>query len=212
MNVLKNPSFFRPSSRPSSPAPGNGPVPGSTGDRPSRPSNKLSLSSLMRTSSSQPPGPTSNPAPLVQDGSYLEMLSLKLSEAVSKALAQPVGITAPIDQVSGKRPIPNGRGTALGALIASYVNFCSPPDLSLISYQRIECCSRPPPPPSRLEDATTSVDSPSHQLVGAASALIVIPLISHHAHGCQHCRVSQQCATACLVHREFRRGAFAFLR
>jgi len=143
MNVLKNPSFFRPSSRPSSPAPGNNPAPGTSGERSSRPSNKLSLSSLMRTSSSQlpAPGPINTAAPLVQDGSYLEMLSLKLSEAVSKALAQPVGITAPIDPASGKRPIPNGRGTALGTLIASYVNFCSPHDLSLISSQRTECCS-----------------------------------------------------------------------
>jgi hypothetical protein len=56
----------------------------------------------------------------VQDGSYLEMLSLKLSEAVSKALAQPVGSVPIVNEtLGGKQPIPNGRGHALGALIAS---------------------------------------------------------------------------------------------
>ncbi|KAJ3511222.1 hypothetical protein NLJ89_g4223 [Agrocybe chaxingu] len=105
MNVLKNPSFFRPTSRPSSPAPGS--VPSRTdsnqgAERTSRPLNKLSL---------------------IQDGSYLEMLSLKLSEAVSKALAQPSGPPLAVnEQVAGKRPIPQGRGLALGALIASELN------------------------------------------------------------------------------------------
>lgn len=59
------------------------------------------------------------PITLVQDGSYLESLSLKLSEAVSKALASPLAQTTSNDQVSGKRPVPAGRGRALGALIAS---------------------------------------------------------------------------------------------
>lgn len=56
---------------------------------------------------------------LVQDGSYLEMLGLKLSEAVSKALAQPIVPTTIPGLVASKRPIPPGRGRALGALIAS---------------------------------------------------------------------------------------------
>lgn len=124
MNVLKNPSFFRPSSRPSSPAPPMlGPIrpESSQGtDRQSRPSTKLSLTSFIRQTPSQSPSPISNPAPLVQDGSYLEMLSLKLSEAVSKALAQPTGPLAVGEQPSAKRPIPQGRGLALGSLIASY--------------------------------------------------------------------------------------------
>ncbi|CAA7259211.1 unnamed protein product [Cyclocybe aegerita] len=126
MNVLKNPSFFRPSSRPSSPAPGS--VPSRTdsnpgGERTSRPLNKLSLSSFIRQTPSLPPSPAPNPVTLVQDGSYLEMLSLKLSEAVSKALAQPSGppLTAN-EQFAGKRPIPQGRGLALGVLIASELN------------------------------------------------------------------------------------------
>jgi hypothetical protein len=60
------------------------------------------------------------PVPLVQDGSYLETLSLKLSEAVSKTLAQPPAQAAATNDVlNGKRPIPAGRGQALGALIST---------------------------------------------------------------------------------------------
>lgn len=113
MNVLKNPSFFRPSSRPSSPAPALVPSrPEST-----RPLNKLS--NFIRQSPTPVASPVPNHAPLVQDGSYLEMLSLKLSEAVSKALMQPAGPSSANEQVPGKRPIPRGRGTFLGSLIAS---------------------------------------------------------------------------------------------
>ncbi|TFK44519.1 hypothetical protein BDQ12DRAFT_641238 [Crucibulum laeve] len=119
MNVLKTPSFFRPASRPTSPAPApSRPDPTQPFDRSSRPLNKLSLSNFRRPSPS--PYPSTTPAlPLVQDGSYLEMLGLKLSEAVSRALAQPTGPAAVNEQVGGRRPIPQGRGHALGALIAS---------------------------------------------------------------------------------------------
>lgn len=93
-------------------------------DRNSRPLNKLSFSGFKRSSSlisvSSPP-----PTLLVQDGSYLEALSLKLSEAVSKALAQPTGPALVGELVGGRRPIPAGRGQALGLLIASCVNFYS---------------------------------------------------------------------------------------
>jgi hypothetical protein len=58
------------------------------------------------------------PAPVPQDASYLEMLGLKLSEAVTRALAQPVGPPAN-DLVYGKKPIPPGRGLALGGVIAA---------------------------------------------------------------------------------------------
>lgn len=57
--------------------------------------------------------------PLVQDGSYLEVLGLKLSEAVSKALAQPAGPAAAHEQLGTRRPIPSGRGRALGAFITA---------------------------------------------------------------------------------------------
>ncbi|KAF8995443.1 hypothetical protein BDQ17DRAFT_1365594 [Cyathus striatus] len=117
MNVLKGPSFFRPASRPASPAPTSRPDSAQAPDRPSRPLNKLLNSNFRRPSPS--PFPTSIPTPLVQDGSYLEMLSLKLSEAVSRALAQPTGPAAACEQVAGRRPIPPGRGHALGTLIAS---------------------------------------------------------------------------------------------
>jgi hypothetical protein len=88
-------------------------------ERAAHPLNKLTLSTFRRASPIQ--APTSNPAPatLVQDGSYLEMLNLKLSEAVSKALLQPSGPAVGNELVGGKRPVPAGRGRALGALIAS---------------------------------------------------------------------------------------------
>jgi hypothetical protein len=85
-------------------------------DRPSRPLNKIAMGLRRVTPATSR---TSSPAPLVQDGTYLEALSLKLSEAVSKALAQPSGAVAPGELLGGRRPIPAGRGTALGALIAS---------------------------------------------------------------------------------------------
>ncbi|OBZ70828.1 hypothetical protein A0H81_09048 [Grifola frondosa] len=51
----------------------------------------------------------------------MEVLSLKLSEAVSKALAQPNGPPVPHELLAGRRPIPPGRGRSLGALIASEI-------------------------------------------------------------------------------------------
>ncbi|EGN99990.1 hypothetical protein SERLA73DRAFT_180345 [Serpula lacrymans var. lacrymans S7.3] len=120
MHALKHPSFFRPASRPTSPSPTpSRPDSGLGFDRVSRPLNKLSLSSFRRPSPSVTPAPAPAPALLVQDGSYLEALSLKLSEAVSKALAQPTGPAGANEQVGGKRPIPSGRGQSLGTLIAS---------------------------------------------------------------------------------------------
>ncbi|KAJ6602169.1 hypothetical protein B0H10DRAFT_2230278 [Mycena sp. CBHHK59/15] len=118
INSIKAPSFFRPTSRPSSPAP-LATRPESV-ERTARPLTKLSsLSNFRRPSPApNPPSPIA-PATLVQDGSYLETLALKLSEAVSKALAQPTGPSIVNDLVGGKRPIPAGRGKALGALIAS---------------------------------------------------------------------------------------------
>ncbi|KAF8629145.1 hypothetical protein AX17_005731 [Amanita inopinata Kibby_2008] len=123
MNVLKNQTFFRPTSRPTSPNPASIPPPSSDShvvfERPSRPLNMLSLGNFRRPSPAPRLPSSSTPTTLVQDGSYLEMLSLKLSEAVSKALAQPAGPGAPNEQLAGRRPIPTGRGHALGALIAS---------------------------------------------------------------------------------------------
>ncbi|KAJ6497849.1 hypothetical protein C8R45DRAFT_142035 [Mycena sanguinolenta] len=120
INSIKTPSFFRPTSRPSSPAPlATTPRPDAP-ERTARPLTKLSsLSNFRRPSPAPAPPSPIAPAPLVQDGSYLETLALKLSEAVSKALAQPTGPSVANDIVSGKRPIPSGRGRALGAVIAS---------------------------------------------------------------------------------------------
>ncbi|KAF9047340.1 hypothetical protein BJ165DRAFT_1090703 [Panaeolus papilionaceus] len=125
MNVLKTNSFFRPASRPSSPAPAllsTRTESGQAAERSTRSLNKLSLSNFIRQSPSQSPTPVPNAARLIQDGSYLEMLSLKLSEAVSRALAQPPAAPGVNDQVAGKRPIPHGRGLSLGALISSELN------------------------------------------------------------------------------------------
>ncbi|KAK0241248.1 hypothetical protein EDD85DRAFT_393868 [Armillaria nabsnona] len=121
MYALKTP-FFRPASRPSSPAPApaqpSRPDSGVSFER-SRPLNRLSLTTFRRPSPAPAPARAATPSTLVQDGSYLEMLSLKLSEAVSRAVAQPSGPPAAHEQVSGRRPIPAGRGRALGSLIAS---------------------------------------------------------------------------------------------
>ncbi|KAF9474582.1 hypothetical protein BDN70DRAFT_310289 [Pholiota conissans] len=121
MNVLKNPSFFRPSSRPSSPAPVTAPSrpDSSQGGGQARASNKLSLTNFIRQAPSPTPSPAPVHMPLIHDGSYLEMLGLKLSEAVSRALAQPSGPPLPTEPAAGKRPIPQGRGITLGSLIAS---------------------------------------------------------------------------------------------
>jgi|SRR6266540_6424187 len=120
MNVLKAPTFFRPSTPTSAtPTPSATARPESNHgvERGSRPLTKLSLGGFMR----QPSLPTvaSNPAPVVQDASYLETLGLKLSEAVTKALVQPVGASTATDLVSGKKPLPPGRGLALGNVISS---------------------------------------------------------------------------------------------
>lgn len=127
MHALKTPSFLRPASRSSSPAPAR-PDSGvildalspMTHSSSKGPLNRLTLASRKR---SPPVAPTLSPTPtLVQDGSYLEALGLKLSNAVSKALAQPTGAPSPGEVVwNGKRALPNGRGSALGALIGSCV-------------------------------------------------------------------------------------------
>lgn len=119
MYTLKPTSFFRPSSRPTSPIP----VPRQdiqTSPERARPLSKLSLSNFRRPSPSPATSSGAPPSTVVQDGSFMEVLSLKLSEAVSKALAQPPGpATIPGELLAGRRPIPPGRGRTLGALIVS---------------------------------------------------------------------------------------------
>lgn len=119
MYALKPTSFFRPSSRPTSPVPAPRQEAQVGAERAPRPLSKLSLSNFRKPSSSPVSdvavaGPT-----VVQDGSFMEVLSLKLSEAVSRALAQPAGPAAPGELLAGRRPIPPGRGRILGALIVS---------------------------------------------------------------------------------------------
>ena len=84
-----------------------------------RPLSKLGLVNFMRPSSAPATVLPQAVTPLVQDGSYLEVLSLKLSEAVTRALAQPTGPPSPHERLlGGKRPIPAGRGRVLGAFIS----------------------------------------------------------------------------------------------
>lgn len=121
MYTLKTSSLFRPSSRPSSPHPVQASLPNGDSEFPAeraaRPTSKLSLTSFRKPSPS-PLLPTAQ-AMFVQDGSYLEALGLRLSEAVTRALVQPTAAsgTNPAEVLSGKRPIPAGRGRALGSVI-----------------------------------------------------------------------------------------------
>lgn len=129
MHAIKTPSFFRPSSRSASPAPS----PTSTtklevasNERERyRPLSKLALATFMRPSPTPAPALPQAATPLVQDGSYLEVLSLKLSEAITRALVQPDGSALPHELLDGKRPIPAGRGHALGTFISRQVNYSS---------------------------------------------------------------------------------------
>ena len=78
------------------------------------------LAKLRRLSPPATPAPPPTPPPtLVQDGSYLQALGLKLNEATSRALAPVFGTGN--DCLKGRRPLPPGRGKALGALISRYV-------------------------------------------------------------------------------------------
>ena len=119
MNALKSASLFRPASRPASPLP-NPPVSRTDTevsiDRAPRYHAKLSLSTFRKPSPA--PSRETQLTPLVQDGSYLEALSLKLTEAVARAVAQPAGAAGAGDVLNGKRAVPAGRGRALGQLLA----------------------------------------------------------------------------------------------
>ncbi|KAJ7874721.1 hypothetical protein B0H14DRAFT_3083341 [Mycena olivaceomarginata] len=104
MNSIKAPSFFRPTSRPSSPAPLAATPRPDAPERTPRPLTKLSsLSNFRRPSPAPTPPSPIAPAPL----------ALKLSEAVSKALAQPTGPSVINDMVGGKRPIPSWPGQGI---------------------------------------------------------------------------------------------------
>ncbi len=121
MNALR-PSLFRPAGRPSpappalDPQPSDGANPVETAPAP-RSMARLSLAGFRKL----PPTRSmslSQAASTTQDGSYLQVLGLKLSEGVSKALAQPVGTATASDCLNGRRPVPPGRGREFGSLIA----------------------------------------------------------------------------------------------
>jgi hypothetical protein len=85
-------------------------------DRAPRSISKLSLGGFRRSTSDC--ARSTQAATVFQDGSYLQVLSLKLSEGVSKALAQPTSPATATDALNGRRPIPTGRGREFGSLIA----------------------------------------------------------------------------------------------
>ncbi|KAH9083483.1 hypothetical protein EDB83DRAFT_2329551 [Lactarius deliciosus] len=128
MNALR-PSLFRPAGRPSpppTPVPTPTPTPPRSdavipADKASRSIPKLSLTGFKKPAST-PSVPPSQAAAIVQDGSYLQVLSLRLSEGISKALAQPVGPAPANECLNGRRPIPAGRGRTFGSLIAVELN------------------------------------------------------------------------------------------
>lgn len=140
MNAIRQAAFLRPISRASSPAPGvrgdSAPVETRVDEIPitrtsSRgPLNRLTLTAKRSRSNIPttitPPATPAPPPTLVQDGSYLEALSLKLSEGISKALAPvsalPAGTALIDDTFNGRKPLPSGRGRALGNLIAGELN------------------------------------------------------------------------------------------
>ncbi|CAL1707207.1 unnamed protein product [Somion occarium] len=117
MYALKTPSFLRPTSRPSSPAPPVRQDSAPVADRPSF-TSMLSFPTFKRTASPL----VKSAATVVQDGSYMDVLNLKLSEAVTKALNHPTGPGPANELLNGRRPIPAGRGRALGELIVSELN------------------------------------------------------------------------------------------
>ncbi|KAI0305734.1 hypothetical protein B0F90DRAFT_1624671 [Multifurca ochricompacta] len=121
MNALRP---FRPTSRPSSPPPASTPQRSDVTtpvDRAPRSIARLSLAGFKKPSPA-PSTSLSQAAAIIQDGSYLQVLSLKLSEGVSKALAQPAGPAPVNESLNGKRPVPAGRGRAFGSLIAIELN------------------------------------------------------------------------------------------
>lgn len=121
MYALKTPTFLRSGSRPTSPAPTTSPAPHKDAvlavDR-----SRAIFANFKRAASPLTQPPTS----IVHDGSYMEVLSLRLSEAISRALAQPSGQGKPSELLNGRRPIPAGRGRELGNLIATYVHSMLP--------------------------------------------------------------------------------------
>lgn len=123
MNALR-PSIFRPTSRPSSPTAAVTPPPSdgaNPADRAPRSIARLSLAGFRKLPPTQSMS-LSQAASTIQDGSYLQVLGLKLSEGVSKALAQPVGTATASECLNGRRPIPAGRGREFGSLIAIELN------------------------------------------------------------------------------------------
>ena len=119
MNALR-PSLFRPTGRPSSTPPAPTPQPSESANPAEKAPRSITRLSLTGFRKLPPTRSMSLPqvGSTVQDGSYLQVLSLKLSEGVSKALAQPAGSATSGETLNGRRPIPAGRGREFGSIIA----------------------------------------------------------------------------------------------
>lgn len=102
---------LRTTSRPSSPAIDHSP--GRTSMDIAKMPRIQSLTGFHRRSTNTPP-PSPGPS-LVQDGTYLDALGLRLNEAASKALVVCPG--AGPDSLKGRKPLPAGRGRAFAVLI-----------------------------------------------------------------------------------------------
>src|SRR5712671_4759632 len=116
MNSLR-PSLFRPAARPTPSSPIPTPPPPDESHPADKTSRKALLAGFKKPSPNRSMSLSQVPT-TIQDGSYLQVLSLKLSEGVSKALAQPACHATAGECLSGRRPIPAGRGREFGSLIA----------------------------------------------------------------------------------------------
>lgn len=63
------------------------------------------------------PPPTPIPSAIVQDGTYLNTLGLKLNEAATRALVTSTSSGSGPDSFKGRKPLPAGRGRFFAALI-----------------------------------------------------------------------------------------------
>lgn len=96
----------------------------------------LSLTSFAKRGATPPPSPSpagavggasipvTPPIAIVQDGTYLNTLGMKLNEAATRSLAMPIvnnGSAISADVWRGRKPIPAGRGRQFALLIETYV-------------------------------------------------------------------------------------------
>ncbi|KAG8736135.1 hypothetical protein FRC10_009657 [Ceratobasidium sp. 414] len=136
-----------------------------------RPLGMLHLSAAFRRASPSPtPIPTAGIDKATTTGSsYLDALALKLSEAAGKAIAPP----APAHNsdgllLNGRRPLPLGRGKALGQLIVSEMNAAALNGNDLLRAS-LRALHRP------LNVLLSNISGLLAPLVGAAPTNVLVP-------------------------------------